>query len=568
MCALAVWLPACAFALSVEVTVKGLDGEFQKNVLARLEIYQRRENPRLSVRDIQRLNKKAEEDIRSALAPYGYYDPVISSTLSNTGDDFKAVYSIAKGEPVLVSTIDLKVIGEGSTLFDNVLGQFPLNVGDILNQGEYEKGKKKITVAAFRRGFLRANFVVRELLIHRSEKTAEIHLTLDTGPQFVFGETTFESGYLKPELLKRYIPYQPGDPYRPAKIIELQKQLYRTEYYSRVIVDGQVDEADNLAVPVNVRLKTPELLNRYSVGLGYATDTGARARLEWWNRLLNRSGHQIRASVQASQYDSNLLMNYSVPWLDPKVDTFSYNLGYHDQTWEDTDTKLLSAGFYMEHRGELIRHGGSIDYRNEDYSVGVTSGSSVLVVPTYTGTVSWADNLLNTKYGLDLSLSVSGANTLLLSEASFLKTVFNGKTIITLLPGLRFIGRGSLGTTFVNDINDLPPSLRFYAGGDQSIRGYAYKAIGTKDSSGAVVGGRYLAVGSGEVEKSITENWSCAAFWDVGNATDDLSLKFEQGVGGGIRYRLPFGQIRIDVASAITENGAPLRLHLTVGADL
>jgi translocation and assembly module TamA len=455
------------------------------------------------------------------------------------------------------------VVGPGSKEFPNLFEQFPLKVGDILNQQQYEDAKKKITSAAIRRGYMQAGFAVRELRIHRADKRAEIDLTLDTGPQFVFGETRFGDGEVNHELLQRYRPYEPGDPYRPGKLIELQRLLY-----GRVAVDGQLDEVDDNTVPITVDLTPPEHLNRYSVGLGYATDTGARVRLEWWNRRLNAKGHQIRTSAQLSQYDSNVLVDYSIPWFDPKIDTFGYNLGYHDLSWEDTDTELITAGVKMDRKGELFRHGGSFEFRNEDYTVGVTSGSSVLFVPTYTANLILADNLLSTKYGLDLSISVSGANESLASDSTYLKGQTNGKAVLTLVPGLRLIGRGSLGAIWVDTIEDLPPSLRFYAGGDQSIRGFGYRELGTEDSSGAVVGGRYLVVASGEIEKSVTDHWSCAAFWDVGNAFDDFSLELEQGVGGGVRYRLPFGQVRFDVASAITDDGMPLRVHLTVGADL
>lgn len=563
------WFPHTVNAVTVEVVVEGVEDNLNENVLARMELYLRRESPNLSEEDVQYLFNKAEGDIRSALAPYGYYDPTMNSTLSPEGDEeFKAVFTIEPGEPVRITKLEVKVEGAGEEPLGTMVNSFPLKVGNVLDQEKYELGKKRITVAATRRGFMKAHFTVRELRIHRMNKTAEIYLTLNTGPQFMFGETTFEGGYLRPELLLKYLPYKAGDPYRPAQLIELQKHLYKTDFFSRVVVDGQVKGAVDNVVPVKVSINIPEFLNRYSVGIGYATDTGARARFEWRNRLLNSRGHQMGIAVQASEYDNNLVINYSVPWRDPKRDSLVYNIGYYDQTWDDTDTELFSAGFSLEHKGEWIRHGLSVDFRNEDYTVGVTSGSSVLIMPTYTGNVIWADDLLHTKYGLDVSLSVSGASESVMSDASFLKYVLNGKTIITLLPGLRFIGRGSIGATLVDDINDLPPSLRFYAGGDQSIRGYGYKELGTKDSSGAVVGGRYLAIASGEIEKNLTESWSVAAFWDVGNATDDLSLDFEQGVGGGVRYRLPFGQVRFDLASAITENGSPFRLHLTVGADL
>ncbi|MFV0437266.1 MAG: autotransporter assembly complex protein TamA [Desulfopila sp.] len=556
-------------AADIEVVVKGLVPELKDNVMASLELYRFRDNPRLSVYDVERLYKKADEDIREALIPFGYYDPRISAQLTTEKEEqFRAEFTVEAGEPVRIARVDLTVSGVGKENFADIALNFPLKEGDILDQRKYEQGKRQLLITAMRRGYMKANFSTHQLRVHRRERRADVHLVLATGRRFVFGPTAFAGGTVNRELLERYLPYQPGDPYRPGKLIELQKQLYRTEFFGRVVVEGQLEEAQDYAVPVDVRLTAPEHLNRYSAGVGYATDTGARVRLEWWNRLLNTHGHQVRTSAQVSQYDNSLRIDYTIPWLDPKRDTYGYSLGYQDQDWEDTSTKLVTVGVNLERKGELLRHGGSFQFRNEEYSVGSTSGSSVVYVPTYTGSLIWADNLFDTKYGLDLSLSVSGASTALASDVSYFKTVLGGKAIITLFPGLRLIGRGNLGNILVDNIENLPPSLRFYAGGDQSVRGYAYRQLGTKDSSGAVVGGRYLVVGSGELEKSITDTWSVAGFWDVGNAMDDLAIDLKQGVGGGVRYRLPFGQVRLDVASAISEPGMPLRLHITVGADL
>lgn len=143
-----------------------------------------------------------------------------------------------------------------------------------------------------------------------------------------------------------------------------------------------------------------------------------------------------------------------------------------------------------------------------------------------------------------------------------------GKAIISPIEQWRVIGRGSLGATIVDSIDLLPPSLRFYTGGDSSIRGYEYNSIGTKDDSGTVIGGRYLVVGSLEIERILTEMWSAATFFDVGSATDDLELVFNKGAGVGVRFRLPFGQIKVDVASAISEDNYPLTIHFMVSGDL
>jgi len=120
----------------------------------------------------------------------------------------------------------------------------------------------------------------------------------------------------------------------------------------------------------------------------------------------------------------------------------------------------------------------------------------------------------------------------------------------------------------MESIDELPPSLRFYAGGDQSVRGYGYKELGPEDASGKVIGGQYLTEVSIEFERRINKTWSIAAFYDLGNAYDDINADLQSGAGLGGRMTLPFGQIRLDVASALSDADFPVRIHLSIGADL
>jgi len=556
--------------VTLNVTVTGVSGPLYENVMARLAINVQKDSERLTPAAIRRLHRQAEKDIGAALAPFGYYKPTIGSSLKKDGDTFQAEYTIDKGPPVLVREVMLQLTGQGQTNAQllRAIARFPVKVGDILDQESYEQGKKRLIYLARSEGFLDAAFTERSLRINPETNTAAVQLILDSGRQYLFGETTAIQDILDQALLSRYLPYAAGDPYNPAKLFELQSILYRTDFFSRVVVRGQTDQVEDFHVPVDIELTAPEHLNKYTLGIGYATDTGIRGKVDWSNRLYNSKGHKASAGFQLSELENIVSLRYDIPQSDPRYNKLVYSLGYQDKQWDDTDTQLLTAAVAHEYSGPRFNLSGGLELRDEVYDVGNTSGDSTLLVPSVKAGRVWADDVLYTKRGLQASVGFLGGVKGLVSDVNFLQAVVSGKAIISPIEAWRVIGRGSLGATFVDSIDSLPPSLRFYTGGGGTIRGYSHKSIGTKDSSGAVIGGRYLVVGSIELERVVAENWSLATFWDVGTATDDLSLDFSQGVGAGVRFRLPFGQIRLDLASGLSEDGSPLRIHLTVGGDL
>ncbi len=570
--ALLPFLPvAVSASVQLEVTVTGISDPLYKNVLARLTILLQKDNERLQASAVRRLHRQAEEDIRSALAPFGYYNPIIKGNLTKKDEVWHAQYSIEQGPPIVIEKIDLELAGDGANNAPLLaaLAEFPLKTGDVLNQELYEKGKKKLTNLAFGEGFLEASFSERSLRVNSQAETATVRLVLDTGRQYLFGATSSLQQILKHDLLQAYLPYRVGDPYNPAKLFELQSILYKTNYFSKVAVRGQLDQARYLTVPVEINVTAPEHLNKYSFGLGYATDTGVRGKIDWDNRLFNSSGDKINASLQLGERENTIALHYRMP-VDtaPKDQSWANGIGYQDKKWENTTTQLFTTSVAREYAGPRYKFSTGLELRDEIYDVGDTSGESTLLVPSLNIGVVFADDILNTKNGLQGTLGFLGGAEGLVSDASFLQATVGVKAIVSPLQDWRIIGRASLGATWVDSIDSLPPSLRFYTGGDATLRGYSYKSIGTEDSSGEVIGGTYLVVGSIEVERTVYHQWSLATFWDGGTATDDLSLNFQQGVGCGVRFRLPFGQIRLDVASAITEDGSPLRVHFTVGGDL
>ncbi|WLE99076.1 MAG: autotransporter assembly complex family protein [Candidatus Electrothrix communis] len=566
-------LPALVQAIPLTVIVHGVEEEGHKNIMASIKIALQQENPNLTLRHIRRLHKAAPEQIVKALAPFGYYSVEVKDGGSLTKDDngWHAVYEVIPGEPTLVERVNIEVTGPGEDeeVFQNLKKKFPLKKGTQLNDTVYEKGKKNILSAALRNGYIKAGFTTNKILVRHKEHRAEIQLTLDTGPLFFFGKTISDQDIIMPEMLDRYLPYSSGDVYSLSALNQLQTDLYATGYFSQVFVDPRYPGSNSKeqAIPIEIELK-PGKKNRYSFGVGYGTDTGARGNIGWKNRILNRHGHKPEFNIQLAENGSRSNAGYEIPVFDLRYDSVNFNTLFFDETWEDTWIKQLSISGSVNHNAPKHQFGVGLEYLHENYTVGATSGSANLLIPRGYATLILAKDRVKTEHGIRLSASLKGGDTAFLSSTSFLQAQANGKIILTPWTNWRLLGRLSIGAIMMDSIDELPPSLRFYAGGDHSVRGYGYKELGPEDSSGKIIGGQYLTEASIEIERKINDTWSAAAFYDLGNAYDDIDLDLQVGAGLGVRMNLPFGQVRLDVACAVSDADYPLRIHLTIGADL
>ena len=137
--------------------------------------------------------------------------------------------------------------------------------------------------------------------------------------------------------------------------------------------------------------------------------------------------------------------------------------------------------------------------------------------------------------------------------------------------------RAEIGAIKANDFSQVPTSIRFYAGGDQSIRGFEYRDISPKDevtdpetgeTSIESIGGKYLATASVEYAYRVAENWRVAAFTDAGTATNDTSTSLTYSVGSGFHWLSPIGPVRVYVARGFSPDETTWRLHLMLGPEL
>jgi translocation and assembly module TamA len=229
-----------------------------------------------------------------------------------------------------------------------------------------------------------------------------------------------------------------------------------------------------------------------------------------------------------------------------------------------------SLGFSKQHQDGPWLKISSLRYLRENFDFNGTPQQTVgLLIPSLNWTYVKADDRLRPSDGGRLNLVLQGAYEPLLSDVSFLQAMALGKWIKRLSAKNRLILRGDAAMTWTSDFEKLPASLRFYAGGDNSVRGYKLDNIGPKNAQGNVIGGKNLLVGSLEYEHRVLEKWSIAGFVDSGDAFDQGNPKFKTGVGFGLRWLSPVGPVRVDLASGLSRPpGDTVRLHLTIGPDL
>lgn len=556
--------------LNLSVEIKGVDSVMEHNVRQFLSIEQQKDHALLSEGRLRHLHKKAVEEISKALQPYGYYRPEIKPDLIQLApNQWQASYVIIPGAPLPIAELNLKISEEmnNDPEFQLLIENIPLHKGDTFSHIQYEEIKNNLAKLAAERGYFSAHFIEHRVEINLKAYNAHIYLNYDGGKRYRFGEVFLRQDVLEPDLLQRYIPFRQGDPYSLNEVIDLQQALNDSDYFSSVEVSPGPVQDDSDTVPITVKL-SPRKRHRYTIGLGYGTDTGARAKFGWEMPRLNISGHRLNTEAKISEIGYSVGAQYRVPVLNPRTDQIIYSTGVVNEKTATSDSTVSTVGASLNRSIALWRQSISLNYQEEEYIVAADRGISKLLMPSINVSRTWGRNIIYTLDGLRFDIGLRGASDQLLSDNSFMQLQGGIKAITSLGQSNRLITRGRLGTTWTDDFHQLPSSVRFFAGGAQSVRGYSYQSLGPVDSTGKVVGGKHLMIGSIEFEHNLNDKWSAALFYDAGNAFDYSTDKLERGAGFGVRWKSPIGPMRFDFASAITRPDKPWRLHINIGPDL
>lgn len=558
-------LLACHAA--ADVRLQGVKGELADNVRAHLRL-----DDESCDQDAARIRYRFEQSdnvIRQALKPFGYYEPTIESSLETPADGcWEAVFRIDPGEPVMVTDVDVQVQGEGNTLgvFQRLVEETQIQPGAQLNHGRYENLKNGLLVAAREFGFFDARLLDNKIAVDVAKRSARIVLIMDTGPRYRFGDLDVQGGGLDPQLVKRYIDFEPGGLFEQRQLRKLQNDLVRTDYFASV--DVRTVPQEDKTVDVVLLLEEGRRF-RYGVGAGYGTDTGPILRGDFVQRRVNARGHRLEIDTELSQVRQNLTGDYRIPGRRPQADWYSL---YGGVNREDTDAieRIAWKLGVRENRFHTIHWNSTpfVEFVVERYLQDGVWLQQTSLVPGWGIQYLNADQPSRPTRGIRLKAEVAGAAEKVLSDASFVRLLLTGKTILPLGKRGRLLTRGEAGWMETNDFADVTPTWRFFAGGDRSVRGYDYQSLGPLDDEGRAIGGRLLLTASVEGDWRIRERWSAAVFADAGNVGEDNLLDdLPWSLGVGLRWYSPVGPIRLDFAFP-QQGGNDFRIHISMGPDL
>lgn len=559
----------------VELEVRGLDPEQVAMVLPALEIATYRNRASIGERRLQRLLGQVEAEVDGALQVFGYYAASTTTTREALpGERHRITLDVALGEPVRVRTIDVQIDGAAmrNERIGGLITGFQPEGGAAFDHRVYELSKAAIERALLRRGYLAQRLVERRVEIDRATGTADIRLRYESGTRHFLGAVTFAGAQFDAELMQRFVPWPDGFRFDQSRVEALQQSLAASNYFDQIEISrGDIDPA-TLRVPLHVQL-SPNLRTRYVAGVSYGTDEGAGVRGGIERRWVNDHGHQFFGEAEVAQRRSALYAEYAFPQFAAKISRYTLATRWQDELTDNIDSRSFLLSGNAIARGHHWYAQASLNLLDGSFLVGTRSEgqdrqTTRVVYPELRYERVLAEDRVHPERGASLDVRVLGADDDLLSDVSLLQGRATVRGIVPAGLGARLIAQVTLGATATDDFLDLPPELRFFAGGDRSVRGYGYQDLGDRDAEGLAIGGRYLATTSLEYERDFRPGWSAAGFVDAGDVWSEGRPQLEFGVGAGVRWQSPVGPIRVDVAYGFDEVVGGWQLHLSAGPDL
>ena len=520
--------------------------------------------------ELQRLVAAAPQQAKELLATEGYFGPVVTARRDGEANSRRVILDVELGPPTLIGEIEIRFAGaiaDGDPAeqrrMERLRERWPIKRGERFRQASWDEAKSALLNNLLARDYPAATLAQSQARIDPAQRVADLSVEADSGPAFTFGA-------LQVNGLKRYArsridalnPIMAGQPYSQNRLNELQARLQDSGYFKSVFATIDVDAAHSQNVPVRVDVSENER-RRLALGGGFSTDSGARLQAKFLDREF--LGHDWRLDSElrvdrtsrllAGEVTGAALANGWMPGVSGRFERTDIAGEISDKlrldvraTGPDKNNEPVLGAAYLIER----EHAGDAASSNRH---------ALIAVSQYT--VRRIDSLFNPRRALVATGELDAGPRGFGNPANLLRVTGRVTWLQPLSRKWQTLVRLQLGQVIGAPRSTVPGDLLFRTGGDQTVRGYAYNSLGVNESD-AIVGGRVLAVISGELVYQFTPQWGAAVFEDAGNAADRWAdLRLRRGTGVGARWRSPIGPVNLDLAFA--QQTRKPRLHFSIG---
>ncbi len=545
-------VPAAQAAAHYRIELDAPDA-FRPLLAGNLDLYRWRTFPGLQHDQIARLAAEAPAQAGRLLETQGYFSPQITVRVEQPDAPMPTVVlDVVPGEPARVHSVDIRVVGPDGAA-DTDLGarltrSWTLRPGAIFQDAGWETAKTAALSALLAGRWPAARIADSRATVDPATRQVALRVVLDTGPAYRFGGLKITGLQRYPaSIVERLAPITPGSRYSQSSLLDYQAALQNSPYFRNAVVDADLQQARDGRVPVDVQV-SENRARKLGFGVGVSSDTGQRVQMDYQDLDVLDRAWRLKGEVKLQTREQSGSLQLALPRTAAGYDD-SVTLSQDRTDISGLVTRNSSIAAQRERIRGRIDTVATLQYQAESLQPAGAASSEVHALSLNLGwTRRDIDSLLYPTRGTIVNLQLGGASRALLSSANFVRLYARGIGYLPLDRRNQLIFRGEIGAVLANGASGVPQNFLFRAGGAQSVRGYAYQSLGLVQS-GAIVGGRYLLVGSAEYDHWFSRQWGGAVFYDAGNAADTWSaLKPVRGYGAGVRWRSPVGLVSVDVA--------------------
>lgn len=582
-CRLAIALLSCAAGAAQAAYRVEIDAPAALHRLLKehLDLVRYQERADLSDEQLKFLCDTVGEQVAQLASTEGYLTPTTTVSMEQTPDGQEKPMrrirlQVNPGPQTRIAAVDIGITGaaaqDDARRIDGIRRNWSLPIGAPFRQEDWDKAKNQGLEKLQRKKYAAARIARSRADIAADDQQADLHVQYDSGPRFTLGPLQITGVKRYPESIIRNVnPLSIGEEYDADRLLSLQRQIQNTPYFSNVMVGIDNDPGHADMAPVNVQV-TEFPTQRIRTGFGYATDTGAQIEGRYTHYHVFKRAYVFDSQLSLQQKRQYGQLDLAMP-PDGRGFVNRLDTSMERTLLEGIDLRSLRAGVTRARNDDLYDTAYTLTYYRDELEQEngaipddtiIAPGRHQALAPGF----SWArrnvDNPIFPRRGNLLTLETGFAVKGLLSNQSFGRLYGRFKQYLPVARRDLIILRTELGGVFTRGkASEVPASLLFRAGGNESVRGYSYNSIGNAQS-GSVYPTRYLLTGSAEYQHWLTATWGAAVFYDVGAAADSWSSKtFYSGAGLGARWRSPVGPVNLDLAYGVRNKR--FQPHISLG---